>query len=133
MKELYYTTFEKKPPLLVKEYMNYQMFFIINIEQKKIINDIGVEVWEQCPISLDTDTLEYENIIAAIVNARYSSDDVTAITLNHLLTMHNEAEEDKKDEYVSEYNALQEWRKKAKEIAKEVLSYWEAQKIPYNK
>ncbi len=126
MKELHYTTSINPLPILqVVDKLDNRYIIQDNGEQ---ITMEGVKAYKQLIVILEN-PITYENIIAAIVNARYSSDDVTAITLNHLLTMHNEAEEDKKDEYVSEYNALQEWRNKAKEIAKDVLGYAQKQNM----
>lgn len=81
------------------------------------------------PVYYDGDVLDYEHIIAAIVDAKYSNDDVTAITLNYLLAVHNEVDENKQEEYIREYKTLQEWRQKAKGIAKEVLEFAQKQNM----
>lgn len=128
MKQLNYTTFVKKPALLVRENYNYQEVFIVNIESENIVNEIGVKVWRQSPVEIGNN-LSYENIIAAIVEAKYSNDDVTAITLNYLLAVHNEVDENKQEEYINEYRTLQAWRQKAKGIAKEVLEFAQKQNM----
>lgn len=55
--------------------------------------------------------LTYGRIVSAIVRDKYSEDDVEAIILNGTDTA----------EHKAEYEALQEWRKTAKEIAHKVL------------
>lgn len=61
----------------------------------------------------------YGAIVAAIVNDKYSSDEVQALIANFTEAKNEDSEmpEDKREEYVSEWNAFQAWRTKAKEIA----------------
>lgn len=67
----------------------------------------------------------YGDIVSAIVNDKYSPDDVQAIIANYTeigsLSPYN-ATEEKAEEYTEEYDAYQSWRKKAKEIAEQVLT-----------
>lgn len=65
----------------------------------------------------------YNSIVSAIVNDKYSIDDVQAIMANI-----GEARDETKDlasekraEYINEYETYQKWRKRAKEIANIVL------------
>ena len=60
--------------------------------------------------SVDVKGRGYGDIVSAIVNDRYSSDEVSDITA------------EKRAEYLEEYEAYQNWRKHAKEIAAEVIS-----------
>lgn len=121
MKELHYTTSILPLPMLqVVDSLDNR--YVIQDTGEQVINEIGVKVWKQLIVILEA-PITYGNIISAIVDAKYSHDDVTAITLNYLLVLHNEADEDKNEEYMNEYNLLQNWRKKAKEIAKEVLMH----------
>lgn len=56
----------------------------------------------------------YERVVAAIVNAEYSSDQMQAIINNHLF--------DSTDtEHEAQYTAMQEWRTLAKKVAHEVI------------
>lgn len=55
-------------------------------------------------------------IINNIIRERYSVSRVEAIVNNYLLDMSNE-------EYVKEFNELQEWRKEAKSIARKVNDF----------
>lgn len=57
--------------------------------------------------------LDYGSIVSAYINNRYTFDSMQAIINNHLL-----GDED----HESEYKAMQEYRKKAKEWAKEIVS-----------
>jgi len=72
---------------------------------------------------LQVSVLDYNTLVAAIITSRYSSSDVEAIMLNNLEASDAESEltDEKRAEYISEYNALQEWRKHAKEIAKTIM------------
>lgn len=56
--------------------------------------------------------LEYGKVVSAIVRAKYSSDEVEAIVLNH---------GDGNAEHEAEYASLQQWRSEAKVIAKQVV------------
>lgn len=65
----------------------------------------------------------YSDIVSAIVNDKYSNDDVQAIIANYneALDEDSDIDEDKREEYLSEYADYQQWRKHAKEIATKVL------------
>lgn len=65
----------------------------------------------------------YSDIVNAIVVDRYPSDRKDAILLNYEMTKDatSELEPEKRQEYIDEYQALQAWRKRAKEVATEVL------------
>lgn len=64
------------------------------------------------------------DIIAAIVNDRYSSDSVQAIMANYAEAQDSESEisDEKRAEHIEEYEEYQTWRKHAKEIASTVVS-----------
>ncbi len=126
MKELYYTTSIHQLPMLQVDDELDNRYLIHNGGEQIMLN--GVKVWKQLIVILEAPLL-YENIIAAIVDAKYSNDDVTAVTLNYLLAIHDKTDEEKKKEYVNEYETLQAWRKKAKIIAKDVLEYAQKQNM----
>lgn len=67
--------------------------------------------------------LDYGGIVSAIVNGRYKADDVTAIIANYenAKDADSELDGDKRQEYIGEYATFQQWRKRAKEVAKVVL------------
>lgn len=69
--------------------------------------------------------LERDKVIDAIVSAGYPSDKMQAIINNHLINLATLADGGKLDNdelaHEEEYNAMQEWRKKAKTVASEVM------------
>lgn len=69
--------------------------------------------------------VERDKVIDAIVSAAYPSDKMQAIINNHFANLAKIADGKKLDvddeEHEAEYNAMQEWRTKAKSVAKNVL------------
>lgn len=65
----------------------------------------------------------YSDIVSAIVSDKFSNDDVQAIIANYTEVMdeNSEVDDDKREEYLSEYAEYQQWRKHAKSIATKVL------------
>ena len=63
--------------------------------------------------------LNYSDLVAAIIQSRYSDSEITAIVMNSMQAndINSEISQDKRKEYISEYAELQSWRKHAKEIA----------------
>lgn len=55
---------------------------------------------------------DYPHLVAAIIRAKYSADDVEAILLNR---------GDGDPDHEAQYEELQQWRKHAKDLAKEVF------------
>lgn len=64
----------------------------------------------------------YEDIVSAIIRDKYSQDRVEAVMANHALKDDISISEEKRDEYVSEYEAYQLYRFKAKLIANDVIN-----------
>lgn len=71
---------------------------------------------------VDVADLAYGTVVSAIVNDRYSADDVQAILANHTEAKDDSSvmDAEKREEYLAEYAEFQAWRKKAKEVAKAV-------------
>ena len=71
-------------------------------------------------------TRTYDGIVNAIVCDHYPADKMQAIINNHFLNLAKIADGKKLDEddiaHEAEYDAMQEWRVKAKRVAKEVVS-----------
>lgn len=69
-------------------------------------------------------SLAYDQLVAAIIQSRYSSNDIEAIMLNNMAAIGNTETltTEKRAEYVDEYTKLQAWRAHAKEVASEVCS-----------
>lgn len=72
--------------------------------------------------------LERDKVIDAIVSAGYPSDKMQAIINNHLVNLATLADGGNLDNdelaHEEEYNAMQEWRKKAKTVASEVMKIY---------
>lgn len=72
--------------------------------------------------------LERDKVIDAIVSAGYPSDKMQAIINNHLVNLATLADGGKLDDdelaHEEEYNAMQEWRTKAKSVASEVMNIY---------
>ena len=99
-------------PELVDKYILYAtQRYAINVD---IVEKDGVFVYEQVEISAGK--WNYSGVVDALVQYKYPIDKMQAVINNYLL--------DPNDEYaISEFNAMQAWRKEAKEIAKEALTY----------
>lgn len=69
-------------------------------------------------------SLAYEQLVAAIIQIRYTSNDIEAIVLNNMAAIGNTETltTEKRAEYVDKYTKLQAWRAHAKEVASEVCS-----------
>ena len=69
-------------------------------------------------------SLAYDQLVSAIIQSRYSSNDIEAIMLNNMAAIGNTETltTEKRAEYVDEYTKLQAWRAHAKEVASEVCS-----------
>lgn len=64
----------------------------------------------------------YEDIVSAIIRDKYSQDRVEAIMANHALKDDESIPEEKRTEYVNEYEAYQLYRLKAKQVANDVIN-----------
>lgn len=74
------------------------------------------EIYKCEQVHVSSDKWNYSGIVDALVQFKYPIDKMQAVINNYLL--------DPNDEYaISEFNAMQAWRKEAKEIAKEALLY----------
>ena len=69
--------------------------------------------------------VERDKVVDAIVSAAYPSDKMQAIINNHFANLAKIADGKKLDaddeEHEAEYNAMQEWRTKAKSVASDVM------------
>lgn len=68
--------------------------------------------YEWSSVELKQNEWEYGNLVSAIIRERYTADNVEAVILNY---------GDGEPEHEQSYNELQEWRKHAKQLAKEVF------------
>lgn len=68
-------------------------------------------------VSIESDTLDcYSVVVEKLIRDKYSVSQVEAIVNNYLSDTSNE-------EYLKEFNDMQEWRKKAKNIAREISDF----------
>ncbi len=119
MKELEYILSERELPLVhsyVEQFVNYHTVYYNN---ELVDSGVGTKTNRYAWVEI-VGELTYAAIVAAIVNARYMQDEVTAIILNLLNT---DAEPEKYAEYQQEAEELRQWRMVAKRVAKEVLEY----------
>lgn len=91
----------------------------------KKIGDCAVVTVEDETIALEL-PITYPQLLSTIIKRKYTSDQTEAITANFLVARTQEIPAIKAAEYISEYEAYQDWRNKAKAVAKEVLGVEEA-------
>ena len=95
----------------------YQINF--DTEELSSENTDGQPVTSYRSLYVQVTALNYSDIIAAIIQSRYSDSEITAIVMNNMQAndINSEISQEKRKEYISEYTELQSWRKHAKEIA----------------
>lgn len=76
------------------------------------------EVYEAYVVRVEQ-PLGYDKVVSAIVSAAYPSDKMQAIINNHLL---DSEDDDDYEAHTEEFEAMQQWRKHAKEVAREVIA-----------
>jgi hypothetical protein len=115
-------------------------------EQPSLLQSIGTATSPKYQVNFDTEALNqetdgqtvttyrslyvqvtslaYDQLVAAIIQSRYTSNDIEAIMLNNMAAIGNTETltTEKRAEYVDEYTKLQAWRAHAKEVASEVCS-----------
>ncbi len=120
MIDIEYTTFEMQPPRVRMSESRLRRTYVVSWGDEKMINDLGKEVYKIYTVEMKR-TLAYGELIAAIIRKRYTDSDVTAIFLNYI--NRDEVSAEKSQEYIAEYEALQQWRIEAKRIAAEAIAY----------
>ena len=66
-------------------------------------------------VVLHPDITNYDGIVSALITHKYPSDRMQAIINNYLADPSDE-------EILQEFNTMQEWRKEAKNLAREILA-----------
>lgn len=100
-----------KPDILETYVLGGVRRYDINID---VVQDGEMYKWEQ--VNVPIEKWDYSGIVDALVQFKYPIDKMQAVINNYLL--------DPNDAYaIDEFNAMQAWRKEAKEIAKEALLY----------
>lgn len=118
-------TFSQQPPLVTDEGKSILVCF--GMEEKEetyeTVNAKGKTteakntVWEGYAVRADQ-PISRDKVIDAIVTAAYPQDVMQAVVNNHLL---DEADDEDYKEHLAEWNDMQQWRKQAKQVAKEVM------------
>lgn len=102
----------------------------VRIEQKEEASEsMHMAVENSCQgeyIELRGGIRSYDAIASAIIEDKYPSDKMDAIRLNFELAQNSDVAsislaDSKREEYIAEYKAMQEWRIHAKEIARKAV------------
>lgn len=126
--ELVKSIFDNAPKTVEREGKNIRINFDVDVAELPI-GDTDNEELKRTAFSAYVvrveQPLEREKVIDAIVSAAYPSDKMQAIINNHLVNLATLADGGKLDEdelaHEEEYKAMQEWRKKAKSVAGDVM------------
>lgn len=99
-------------PNLVDTYLvNGRRWYDININ---VTQHGNIYRWEQ--LTIPSDKFDYSGVVDSLIVYKYPNDKMQAIINNYLL--------DQNDQHaVNEFNEMQEWRRRSKELAKEILTY----------
>lgn len=100
-----------KPNFVEQEVIKGRITYFINLD----IELVG-EMYIYESIKVEYDRWEYGGVVDALVTFKYPLDKMQAVINNYLLEPENQ-------EYIAAFNEMQVWRKEAKEIAKEALTY----------
>lgn len=94
----------------------------INFDIKEEKNGEYNYRWQS--VTLELSVWGYDEIVSAIVKNLYPSDRMESV-INNYLTIEKVSDAEKVEEYRQEMAEMQEWRVKAKEMAKDLLKYAE--------
>jgi len=124
MKELF--SYSSNSPQLVQSIGTvpnplFQINFDIIEETREDMNSDTITQYKSHYVNVSK--LEYSIIVSAIIQSRYTSSDIEAIVLNNMEAQDSSSSisDDKRSEYIYEYNELQTWRIHAKEIAQQAI------------
>lgn len=129
------STFDNSPGLVVIEGNVVRINF--DVEQVELATSIDCsdgknttrKAYVAYVVRIDS-PVSRDKVIDAIVSAAYPADKMQAIINNHLFNLSSLADsqslDDNEAEHENEYLAMQEWRKKAKEIALRVMEEYKA-------
>lgn len=100
-----------KPPLVDTYILNGQRLYDLNLDVTK---EGDIYRWEQ--IQIPFSKFNYAGIVDTLIVFKYPNDKMQAVVNNYLLDPTDQ-------QSLNEFNQMQEWRKYAKELAKEILTY----------
>lgn len=121
-------TFDSVPSLVENEGKAILVRF--GAEERKVeVEGKEMTVYEGYSIRI-SQPLSKDKIVDAIITGRYPTDKMQALINNHFANLAKIADGKPLDaddkEHEAEYNAMQEWRTKAKETAKQVLAEYKS-------
>lgn len=126
--ELVKSIFDNAPKILEREGKNIRINFDVDVAELPsggTDNEDAKRTAFSAYVVRVEQPLERDKVIDAIVSAAYPSDKMQAIINNHLVNLATLADGGKLDEdelaHEEEYKAMQEWRKKAKSVAGDVM------------
>lgn len=126
--ELVKSIFDNAPKTVEREGKNIRINFDVDVAELPIGGTDNEELKRtafSAYVVRVEQPLERDKVIDAIVSAAYPSDKMQAIINNHLVNLATLADGGKLDEaelaHEEEYKAMQEWRKKAKSVAGDVM------------
>lgn len=100
-----------KPSLVDTYVISGQRRYDVNIN---VVYDNGLYHWDQ--IQIPVGKFDYSGVVDSLITFVYPNDKMQAIVNNYLLDPNDSTA-------VGEFNKMQNWRKTAKELAKEILTY----------
>ena len=111
--------FDNRPELVTDEGKNVLICFDIEAIEKEFPSmgddePVKREVFEACSVRIDKPVTR-DRVIDGIVSAEYPNDRMQAVVNNYLLNQ-------KDVEHKAEFDAMQEWRAKAKTVAGDVIA-----------
>lgn len=99
-------------PNLVDTYLSSgERWYDVNIN---VVYDGKMYRWEQLNIPINS--FNYSGVVDILITHKYPNDKMQAVINNYLLDSTDSVA-------LREFNEMQEWRKQAKELAKEILTY----------
>lgn len=124
--ELVKSIFDNAPKTVEYEGKNIRINFDVDVtELSSTDNDDAKRTAFSAYVVRVEQPLERGKVIDAIVSAAYPSDKMQAIINNHFANLAKIADGKKLDaddeDHEAEYNAMQEWRTKAKSVASDVM------------
>lgn len=102
----------KKPELFIKLYNRNRFYYRVNFD---INFDKISDKWVYNHVDLPYGNPTYDRIVNALISYKYPADKMQAVINNYLLEPDNES-------HKNDFIVMQDWRKFAKEYAKEIMT-----------
>lgn len=126
-------------PSLIEEGRKWcQPKYVLNVLSEKVADENGTEQWRWLRIDLPVGAIKYGDVVSGVIRAKYTQDEMEAITNNmaavnavFMQTLVSEGiiaatsylKDSIDEEQTTNFQAMQEWRRTAKEVATEVMAY----------